>query len=536
MSAMSQDLDAASYSVGVLDFDAGFLGEWQAPGSLKGSLRSGDEGLGKSLPEASASASSRGLPWVPTPSPFLLSVSAGPPSMHTLLTMEPEATTGSPNVEGLHAAKAAPSPQCKSKITYWGVALLAMLLVLAATATPFRRSIVRSRQDLWRALNGKAQEGLLLEAVRESHETDLSQIASSLSLYAPRALQMSVLNRTFAGSSFEYPPPAKNEAGGWFFADETAAARVSPPFAQEPVRFWAGMGLGSQGSSGVGFDPLRKSEPRQAEYADDQSARVGSALWSPVVHDLDFLDSQSHSPFSGSESEYTTESGSGSSTPTSDAQSRDWLASELRVRVRSSTANSRARSSDNPRRLRSAAGKSAVSSTKRRVVGGAREQHKNLFARGSRRRGVENDDLNGGSQRGLKRRALRRLRLNAPDSANTEVARSSNLVEALRLVGPRQLNPGFYRVPKAPPNSPFDSESQTIHPELGFFVNVHPTGDCASHEMSGGSASTSDCEGSASRDAGAGEDGGLAFTVDLASVAALLARDSDVKKEDQLED
>ncbi|KAL8447864.1 hypothetical protein Emed_004159 [Eimeria media] len=544
MSVTFQDLEAASYSAGVLDFEAGFLGEWQAAGTLKSTLRSGDEGLGKSLPEGSASrASSAGLPWVPTPSPMLLSVSAGPSSMHTLLAMEPEAVTGNPNVEGLHAAKpTAPSSQDKPKITYWGVAVVAMLLVLAATAAPLRRSIVRSGQDLWRGRSGRVEEGMLPDAVREGlsqefHDTDLTHVAPSLTLHAPRALQMSVLNKSFAGSRFQYPLPVAGEAVGWLSAENSAAARINSPSTQEPVRYWTDMDLGSQGSSGVAFDPLSKLEPQQAQYADDHSASGGPGMWLNVVHDLDFLDSQSNSPFSGSDSDYTTESGSGSSTPTSEAQSREWLASELRARVRLSTANSKARSSDNPRRLRSAAGKSATSPNKRRIVSPARDQHKGASARGSRRRGVEHEEVSGGSQRGLKRRALRRLRLNTPDAPHSESARSSNLVEGLRLVGQRQLNPGFYRVPKAPPNSPFDVESQTVHPQLGFFVNVHPTADTASHEGSVESALKPDCEGSTSQDAGAGEDGGITITVDLPSqVAALLEQDFDLKEEDQVED
>ncbi|KAL8271691.1 hypothetical protein Esti_004404 [Eimeria stiedai] len=530
MSATSQDLDAATYSEGVIDFDAGSLSEWQAPGSLSGNFRSVDERLGKGPLEASASrASSGGLSWVPPHSGILLSVSAGSPSVHTLLATESEAIVSSADVEGLHAAQPAAPPQYHSKVTYWGVAVAAMLLVLAATATYHRRSTLSSRQEGWRAQNGRVEEGMVSETVRgqESHEVELPETASSLSLHTPRGLQVSVLNKTLAGSSFEYSWPDKGNAVGWPSAGETAAAWLSPRSLQEPVRMWADIGSGKQGSSGIAFNPLSKSEPLKTEYANDQSARRKHELWLPLVRDLDILDSQSSSPFSGSESDYTTESGSESSTPTSDANTREWFVTELRARVRLSIANSRARSSDNPRRLRSAAGKSAVPPTKKRVAASAREQQKYLFARGSRRRNVEQDDINGGSQRGLKRRPLRRLRLNAPESVYGEMMRTPSLVEGLRLVGHRKLNPGFYRVPKAPPNSPYDSESQPIHLEFGFFVNVNPTDDSASGKQSGGSVLTPDCKGSASRDAGAGADKELVFTVDIPFVAALLEREAD---------
>ncbi|KAL8438576.1 hypothetical protein ACSSS7_000110 [Eimeria intestinalis] len=542
MSAISQDLDEASYFAGVVDLDAGLTTEWQAPSSLKGTIRSADDTLEKGPPEVSATrASSGGLPWAPTPTTFPLSVSAGSPSVHTLLATEPDAIMGGPNVEGLHAAKPAASPQYTPKITYWGVAVVAMLLILAATSAPLRGRVLSPRQELWRARTGSVEEGMLSEVVREglskdSHEVGLSQTGPSLSLHAPRALQVSVLSETLASTSSQYRLPDKGEAAGWLSAAEATAARASSPPRREPVRMWADLGLGQQASSGVAFDPFSKSEPQQTEFADDHLAKRGSPLWLPLGHDLDFLDSRSNSPFSGSESEYTTESGSGSSTPTSDAQSKEWMPSELRARVRLSAANSRSRSSDNPRRQRNAASKFAVTPTKKRVVVPAREQHKNLFARGSRRRGLEPDDMSGGSQKGLKRRPLRRLRLNAPDAAHGEAARSSNLVEGLRLVGHRQLDLAFYRVPKAPPNSPYDVESQTIHPELGFFANMHLTSDSASQKPSEGSASTPYCEGCASLDESAEDHQVPASGGGASLVTAVLERISVIIEEGEVEE
>ncbi|KAL8425664.1 hypothetical protein Efla_003984 [Eimeria flavescens] len=423
-------VEPSTYSLLALDADAGGSADWQARGSSK------------DIDISLADVSSAVLPWG-TPNSGVPSVSACSPSVQSLLTAEREVFTDNvplpattTNIEGMQSPHH--SSSVKTGLTCLGLAVVAMFVILSLRylrkIPPFPLPEYFSKEEEY----ALPDQPLVREWDRAAHDLVLPQVPGSLRLQAFRAVELQL-------SFLVTEPPA----GG---VDET-----SPPYGTAEDYLSAGVLPASEPVS-----PGHASADRSGEV----SGRRGSARqWLSQLVELDPVSELSAAQPSGSVSQYISESGSGSSSPSSNGPADGQPTARHELELRPVKADSKGSSSGEARRLRSGVGKQALPLGRKRV-GVLRESSKVLNTRATRRRSAEGEEAWGAPHRAPRRRQKPPRLLSIDPTTSSEVV-NPQISDTAYVRARSDRAPKVYRVPRAPPNSPlaFDFQSGNHFPQ-----------------------------------------------------------------------